>query len=304
MTTGMRYFLAVVQEQGISHAAQKLFVSQQALSEQMKRLEELYHTTLFIRKPRFALTPSGEALFRVAQKILILEDGLSSELDEIQSIGIGRLRVGIHSARARSYFPSVIKAFHAQYPLVDIKVIHDDTKNFEEMLLNGQLDLFLGVDTGYHPEFDYTQLGKEPIFLIASEMLLLQYLDHIPQSGLSLNDLAKLPLIVNLPSSNLRNKIDSSFRNATLTPRYAIEIEDFSVQMALAAQDIGACFCPEQIMRQLHPTVPDTKGRLLYCLPILDLSDKSQISLVSYKNAYRVKYFTAFFQIMQQVYSL
>ena len=62
MTTGMEYFLVLAEEQSISRVAQHLFVTQQSMSEQMKRLEQLYCAKLFTRRPRFQLTAAGEAL--------------------------------------------------------------------------------------------------------------------------------------------------------------------------------------------------------------------------------------------------
>jgi DNA-binding transcriptional LysR family regulator len=52
MNTGMEYFLVLAQEGSISAAAQRLYVTQQAFSEQMKRLETTYGSVLFLRKPR------------------------------------------------------------------------------------------------------------------------------------------------------------------------------------------------------------------------------------------------------------
>ena len=77
MTTGMEYFLVLAEEQSISRVAQHLFVTQQSMSEQMKRLEQLYCAKLFTRRPRFQLTAAGEALLSTARQIRILEQGLT-----------------------------------------------------------------------------------------------------------------------------------------------------------------------------------------------------------------------------------
>ena len=60
MTTGLEYFLVLAQEGSISRAAQRLFVTQQSMSEQMKRLEEHYGTPLFVRRPRFLLQDTNQ----------------------------------------------------------------------------------------------------------------------------------------------------------------------------------------------------------------------------------------------------
>lgn len=144
MTTGMEYFLVLAEEQSISRAAQRLFVTQQSMSEQMKRLEQIYGAKLFIRRPRFQLTAAGEALLSAARQIRILEQGLTVQLHNIQEKGGGQLRIGIHATRARMFLPQAVEQFYRVFPNVELIFFHDDTRDFEQMLLNGDLDLFLG----------------------------------------------------------------------------------------------------------------------------------------------------------------
>ena len=265
MTTGMRYFLAVAQERNISRAAKKLYVSQQSLSEQLKRLEAQYDTTLFVRKPHFALTASGEALLKTLQQIQILENGLSTRLEEIKDIGVGTLRVGIHSARARVFLPAVIGRFHQRFPRVKLSFVHADTAEFERMLLAGQVDLFLGIDTHPHSEFQSIALGYEPIYMVVSQKLLEQYLGTNRISRISADDLKKLPLIMSPPSSNLQREVDRFLENTGTTPNSIVTIADFETQMMTAGQDIAACFCPKQLLYKLNDLNIGRQENLLFC---------------------------------------
>lgn len=301
MVTGLQYFWVVAQEQSITRAARKLFISQQALSDQMKRLEEQYHTVLFQRKPHFSLTPSGEALLRTAAQIRRLEESLSVELSDIQNSGIGRIRLGLHSTRAPSFFPAVMEQFHRQYPLVDIQVEHSDTQNFESMLTDGRLDLFLGIDAGKRPEFETIPLGDETVCLIAAEPLLQQRLNTSSMKEISAPEIIQLPLIVSPPSSNLRNKIDAFFQREQVTPHYSVIISDFGVQTELAAKQIGACFCPEQVLKRYVFSNGAASLRKLY---IRGFSEKNRLSLVCYKNTYRPRYLQVFMDLMAESYTV
>ena len=100
MQTAEKYFMTVAEEKGISSAARVLYITQQSLSEQMQKLEQLYGSKLFLRKPRFQLTQEGEALYRTLQKVRILEDGLQTELTVIRDKQHGLLNIGIHSVLA------------------------------------------------------------------------------------------------------------------------------------------------------------------------------------------------------------
>ena len=74
MNTSFEYFMAVVEEESISRAAQKLFLSPQNLNNHIHRLEKAYGT-LFIRKPQFQLTPVGQMLYQTLQQIAVQDSG-------------------------------------------------------------------------------------------------------------------------------------------------------------------------------------------------------------------------------------
>ena len=82
MQENQLYFLMVAEELNITRAAQKAFISQQCMSNHIKRLEEAYSTRLFNRRPKLSLTPAGELLAQTLRQIKRLEDNLRSQLSE------------------------------------------------------------------------------------------------------------------------------------------------------------------------------------------------------------------------------
>lgn len=296
MTSGMKYFMVLAEEQSISAAAKRLYITQQSLSEQMKRLEDSYGTTLFIRKPRFLLTPAGEALLLTLQKISVMEQSLSTQLNEIQEKKIGQLRVGIHVARARMFFPEVVGRFHKRYPNVTLSVFHDDTAGFEHMLQNGDLDLFLGVDTGSYPDFCYLPLADEPVYFVVAEQLLRNVLD-LQRDSITIQEICKLDLIISPQNSNLRRRLDNIFSEASLVPKHVIAITDYELQLQLAAQNIGGCFCPLLFMgkfwehNNMHPENP------LRCFSVEGFHTYAALSLVYHKHAYHSEFLDYFIRI-------
>lgn len=117
MTTGMEYFLVLAEEQSISRAAQHLFVTQQSMSQQVKRLEQLYCAKLFTRRPRFQLTAAGEALLSTARQIRILEQGLTlhsttSRRKAAASFGSVSMPPG-----SGSFYPRQWNGFTALFPM-------------------------------------------------------------------------------------------------------------------------------------------------------------------------------------------
>ena len=76
MKTGFEIFLLTAEELSISRAAQRAFVTQQCVSDHIKRLESEYGVTLFERKPRMKLTPAGESMLESLRNIRILEKSM------------------------------------------------------------------------------------------------------------------------------------------------------------------------------------------------------------------------------------
>ena len=301
MNTGMEYFLVLAQEGSISAAAQRLYVTQQAFSEQMKRLETTYGSVLFLRKPRFALTPSGEALLSTLQEIHLLERSLDVQLHEIREKGIGRLRMGIHSTRARVLLPKVLEHFRDIYPHVQLSFCHDDTRRLEQRLLDGGLDLFFGVDARECPEFQIIQLAQEPIRLAVSRKRLYHQLDWTgPASPEMLNpaQLSRLDLIFSPAESNFQVKVNEFLRLQQITPRCVITIPDFEIQLQLAARGLGACFCPQMMLLKLDE-LNRTLDADLISLPVSELTQTSRLSLVLHRRTYRSKYLKLLLSLLQ-----
>ena len=80
MNIGMEYFLLVAQEQSISRAAERAMVSQQDMSNHIRRLEKQYGR-LFDRRPKFALTPAGKAVLDTYLQVRLLEQSLEERRD-------------------------------------------------------------------------------------------------------------------------------------------------------------------------------------------------------------------------------
>lgn len=302
----MKYFLVLAEEGSISAAAQRLFVTQQAFSEQMKRLEAACGTVLFIRKPRFALTPAGEALLANLREVRILEQGLDAQLREIREKGVGHLRMGIHSTRARVLLPRVLERFRAVYPHVELTFCHNDTRELEKRLLGGDLDLFFGVDARELPEFQSIQLAKEPIRLAVSRELLCRqsgWDGTNPPAALTPTQLGRLDLILSPSHSNFQAKVDEFLRKQRITPRTVITIPDFEIQLQMAARGLGACFYPRMMLPKLTELNAGPGGACLISLPVQSLVQTSRLALVLHRRTYRSEYLRFLLDLLKEEFA-
>ena len=117
------YFVELAKELHVTNTAQKLYISQQNLSQHIQRLEQYYGVTLFHRKPKLALTYAGEQLYASAVRILSEEHELINRLSEISEKNAGSLKVGIPSYRAQICLPYILPKFYEKWPNVTIDLV-------------------------------------------------------------------------------------------------------------------------------------------------------------------------------------
>ena len=297
MNIAQKYFMVVVKEQSLTRAAEKLYLSPQNLGNHIHRLEKEYGT-LFLRKPRFRLTAAGEALFETLQQISVLEKSLSDHIQSLQAQGGGQLRIGIHATRARVLLPQIVPKYRACYPNVFLDFIYQDLETLEQMLEVGELDMLFGVDCKRKPSFLYLQLQQEPIYFAASRNLLRKCGIAQERTSISEQELALFPFLLSPPHSSFRKKIDSYCEKYGLVLQESMRISDFELQLILAAQDIGACFCPQMLLKKL-----ETYSEVLVSLPVEGLHFTNDLCLVTHKLAYQTDELKAFIKLFQQIFN-
>ena len=140
-------FLYAAQEKSISKAAARAFVSQQCASKHIQNLENRYGVPLLQRRPHFVLTEPGQELFRALQQIYLLESGVAGRIAELSGGSTGAFTLGINASRARWLLPAVLREYRRLYPHVHISIRSEDTARLAQLLLQGEVDLIVGVNS-------------------------------------------------------------------------------------------------------------------------------------------------------------
>jgi DNA-binding transcriptional LysR family regulator len=141
-TTLLRTFVTVADTATMTAAANTLHLSQGAVSQQIKRLEEVLGCGLFARDPRgLRLTAAGERLFGKAKRLLSLNDEIWTEMagDAVD----GEVRLGVPQDLISTWLPPVIKAYAQAFPQVAISLVCASSPELAEALALGKLDLAL-----------------------------------------------------------------------------------------------------------------------------------------------------------------
>jgi len=120
----LQVFHAVAEHLSFTRAAEVLFMTQPAVTFQIRQIEEQYDTRLFERRHQgIALTPAGELVFSYAKRILGLADEMESRLAEMTGEVRGVLPVGASAMIAECLLPTVLADFNARYPQVRLRVV-------------------------------------------------------------------------------------------------------------------------------------------------------------------------------------
>jgi len=140
----LRSLVMIMREGSFTAAAEKLFVTQPALSQQMKALEGELGVQLFERRGRrIMITAPGALVLAQAEQILAHLQQLQQELAALKDIAYGRLRIGTSDTICLYLLPPVIQAFRQQYPAVEIHLTNRPSREVAALLVEGTLDFGL-----------------------------------------------------------------------------------------------------------------------------------------------------------------
>ena len=243
----LRYFVTVAQELNITHAAQKLNISQPPLSYQIQKLEEDLGTTLFLRgKRKLQLTDDGVFLLRRAMQILDLSDKTWQEIQARKNEVTGTLYLGLVEGRAPYLVARWIAQFRKKYPLVRYHLWNGSSDDVLLRLNQGLVDLAViaaPYDTEHLSGFS---VGDEPwVAIIPSE----HPLAKLPGDQVPLRALVGEPLIVPSRKSRIQ-AIIQWFGTIDAQPDILCEMSNYLDAVALSEQGVGISIFPLTTQRK------------------------------------------------------
>ncbi len=160
------YFKTAAEEKNISRAAEKLFISQPALSRTISRLEKQMGYPLFDRQQYgISLTEEGKQFLKHAKKILQLKADMDNEMSGITDGKTGRLYLGISHFFSDFLLPKALPEFRRRFPKAEIIVNTQTSSKLEKMIENGNLDVAVLVENSPNPNLMFQELFYERILL-------------------------------------------------------------------------------------------------------------------------------------------
>lgn len=267
----LRYFVTVAEELNITHAAEKLNISQPPLSNQMKNLEVELGTPLFIRgKRHLTLTEAGAILYRRARQMLELSEQTQEEIRSLEGV-VGHLNIALVEGRAPYLLARWIAGFRTEFPLVTFSLWNGSGDDVLDRLRRGLADLAL-VAVPYNTELmDGITVAREPwvAMLSVKHPLAQKEGDFLP-----LKELVGQPLFI--PSRRSRaESFRAWFREVGEEPIIAGELSNYIDAVALAEQNVGIC---------IYPMTTYTQNELVVKKIITDSARQIEYALVWNRN--------------------
>lgn len=251
-TRQLQYALELSKSLNFSQVAEKLGISQPALSKQILHLEQELDIKLFDRSTSpLTVTPAGEHFFREAEKLLYQEDQLLRSMAEFQSGKRGRLTIGISPFRSLYLMPKVIEKLREKYPDVQVSLQELGSDRLRKETAEGKFDFSI-VNLPVEEElFDVIPLEADTLVLAVpatmAQGLPLAKGDELP--SIDLKQCEDMPFVMVGQTQEMRQLFEKSCVLAGITPHIVIETVGISTAWEMCKQGLGATLVPLQFIR-------------------------------------------------------
>lgn len=242
-----KVFYHVASSLSFSEASGRLFISQSAVSQSVKLLEEKMKCKLFIRNTKqVRLTPEGELLYKhVEQAFNFIKAGERS-VEEIHSLKQGEIRIGASDTICRYYLLPYFKEFTRQYPKIKIRVTNRTSPRCIELLKNGSVDLVV-VNLPERPD---KQLLVRKVAKIQDVFIAGKNYGFLKNRELEIEDLQEYPLLMLEKNTTTRDFIDELLIRRGITIAPEIELGSIDLLVELAKIGLGISFVVKEYIKK------------------------------------------------------
>ena len=277
----LKYFISVARSRSFSIAAEENYITQTAMTQQIKALEDAVGCKLINRSTRpISLTPAGQSFLNDAKLILIRLSDATERANEASSGIGGNLRIGYLKGYERSDLSNYLRNFHRQLPNILLTCYRDTTDKLASSLQNDEYDIIF--------TWDSTNLKMNPDYncklIDTARLMVALYASHPlgQRKALSRIDLKDEALIYMSPSELSENYGDSIFMDlyheAGYHPNIICRSTDVESILIMVASEEGVSILPDYCVSK----ITDADG--LIFLPLLGDKEVEEIHAIWKKN--------------------
>ncbi|SHE87458.1 LysR family transcriptional regulator [Dysgonomonas macrotermitis] len=223
----LKVFHSVASHLNFTQAAEELFITQPAVTKNIKELETELNARLFDRiKGKVYLTEAGEILLDYTKQIFELDRKLTYQLSSLSDKYSGQLRLGASTTIGQYILPAVLARFNQEYPDIHITLINDNTKKIEALLAAKEIDMGLVEGKSKNSQLKYTPFIKDEIVAIAHTSKPLSEKDEI-----TLDELRSIPVVLREQGSGSLDVIVDKLHE------HNISLRDLNIVMHLGSTE-------------------------------------------------------------------
>lgn len=230
-----RVFKEVASSGSISAASKQLYISQSAVSQSIKQLEDQLETRLFVRNSRgVELTADGSLLYDYIKSALSLIDSAEQKMAQSRALMTGELVIGASDTITSCFLLPHLRSFHKQFPGIKLRIINGTGGEVIRFLYDGHVDIAF---TSSKP--DNMSLNISPCF--DSHMIFVASPDYDCDfnKAYTAAEIASFPIISLEHNSTSRIFLETLFRSKGIELRPEIELDTDALQVELAQIGLG-----------------------------------------------------------------
>ena len=231
-----KVFYTVAKHNHMTRASEELHISQPAISQSIKKLEEQLGGPLFLRSNKgMELTEEGKMFYEYVKGALELIKNAENDFTSYKDLSKGEIKIGCSTTLTKLLLLDVIKKFHEDYPKITFKIENDLTSNLINDLKLGKLDFVIFNESGVKEKnLNLEKIGEMKQGFIYNPNY---FTDDIE----ILNDLNKYPLILQKEESNSRKLLEkiTSQNNVELIPKMEVVSQELVTEFTNIGFGIG-----------------------------------------------------------------
>lgn len=259
MQQDMLYVYEIYREGSFSKAAQKLYLSQPALSTAIKKIEKCHGTSLFDRNTNpLKLTDAGAIYIEKVKKIMAIEEDLYSEINDLSKLKTGHIRIGGTQYFNSYILPLALQKFNSLYPGITIELKEDNSAKISDLLLEGSIDLMFSCDVINDNKFTMKKIFRDELilcvpsnfpinkelskFALSKEMIVNDF--HLSDNCpcVPIEEFKDTPFLLLTQKNNLYHRAISICNNAGFTPIIKMHLDQLVTAFNLSCAGLGATF--------------------------------------------------------------
>ena len=267
-----KVFYEVVINGSISKASESMYISQPAVTQSIKNLEEKIGGKLLIRtKKGIVLTEEGKVLFDYVKKgVESFRNGENAFLNYL-NLDSGSIRLGASTTITRNIVMPYLEKFHKKYPKVDIKITNDLTSNLVKSLRNGDLDLLVAN----LPIEENKDLKVIPICEVHDIFIGNKEYYNKTEGNIRIEELFNYPLITQKEPSNTRRFLNKYLKSNNVSTNIPNEIVSYSLIIDFVKAGFGIGFATKEFIED------NLKEKRLYEINVTPKVPKREVGIVT-----------------------